>query len=71
MNAAFAVPLRPLVFFFDPFAAFLAVAVAVAFLAVFFAMSAPSAYARCAPVRLVAPEPATSAGEDGRGEIIT
>jgi hypothetical protein len=41
MNAAFAVRFGPPVFFFDPLAAFLAepvLAVAVAFLALFFAM---------------------------------
>jgi len=39
MNAAFAVRFRPPVFFFDPLAAFLAEPVlAVAFLALFFAM---------------------------------
>src|SRR5215470_290052 len=57
MNAAFAVRLRPPVFFFDPFAAFLAV---------FFAMSAPSASTRCDRRDCRAETRATSAGEDGR-----
>src|SRR6187200_35607 len=60
MNAAFAVRFRPPVFFFDPLAAFLAV---------FFAMSAPSASARSAPARLVAQEPARRARETTVGRL--
>src|SRR4030095_12406184 len=57
MNAAFAVRFPPPVFFFDPFAAFLAV---------FFAMCAPSASTRCARRDCRADTRAATAGEDGR-----